>query len=85
MKNYMRLDASPEEMQKKGKDLHAAAKALQQKLKAETKLDVRKQITKQMDELFCEVRLCTKRAKQLCAIRNSVERDFINMGAEGDE
>lgn len=38
-----------------------------------------------MDELFCEARLWTKRAKQFCAIRNSVERDFINMSAEGDE
>lgn len=37
-----------------------------------------------MDELFCEAQLWTKRAKQFCAIRNSVERDFINMGAEGD-
>ena len=55
------------------------------KLKAETKLDVRKQIAKQMDELFCEAQLWKKRAKQFCAIRNSVERDFINMGAEEDE
>ena len=76
---YMRLDASPEEMLRRGREAHAAAKALQQKLKTETAPESRKRLARQRNGLFREASLWTNRVKHLRAIQGSVEREYMSV------
>ena len=69
-------------MRQKGREARKAAKDLQRKLKTESDPEVRKQMSRQMDQLFCEARRWTEKAKLGHALETGIEREFLSMAAE---
>ena len=66
---------SPATLNQKASEARKAAKALQRKLREMTDPEERKQISRQMNELFAEAKSLRNEASQA----RSVERDFVNM------
>lgn len=73
---------SQDEMRQKGREARKKAKDLQRRLETESDPEVRKQMSREMDQLFCEARYWTKKAKLSHALDRSIEREFLSMGAE---
>ena len=71
-----------EEMKQKGREARKKAKDLQRRLVTESDPEVRKQMSREMDRLFCEARYWTEKAKLTHALERSIEREFLSMGAE---
>lgn len=73
---------SQDEMRQKGREARKKAKDLQRRLETESDPEVRKQMSREMDQLFCDARYWTKKAKLSHALDRSIEREFLSMGAE---
>ncbi len=71
-----------EEMRQKGREARKKAKDLQSRLETESDPEIRKQISREMNQLFCEARYWTEKAKLTHALESSIEREFLSMGAE---
>ncbi|MBP5385851.1 MAG: hypothetical protein J6Y97_00530 [Prevotella sp.] len=78
----MNTPMSQDEMRQKGREARKKAKDLQRRLETESDPEVRKQMSREMDQLFCEARYWTKKAKLSHALDRSIEREFLSMGAE---
>ena len=70
-----------EEMRQKGSEARKAAKALQQKLQTVTDPEERKQLARQMNDLFAQASQLMKEAKNNRRLEESIEREFNSMGA----
>lgn len=73
---------SQDEMRQKGRETRKKAKDLQRRLETESDPEARKQMSREMDQLFCEARYWTEKAKLSHALDRSIEREFLSMGAE---
>ena len=73
---------SQDEMRQKGRETRKKAKDLQRRLETESDPEVRKQMSREMDQLFYDARYWTKKAKLSHALDRSIEREFLSMGAE---
>ena len=71
-----------EEMWQKGNEARKAAKALQRKLQTVSDPDERKQLARQMNDLFAESSSLRNEAKNRHALEESIEREFIGMAAD---
>ena len=71
-----------EEMRQKASEARREAKALQQKLQTITDPDERKQVARQMNELFNQASQLRNEAKHHLWQAASIEREFISLGAE---
>ena len=71
-----------EEMWQKGNEARKAAKALQRKLQTVSDPDERKQLARQMNDLFAEASSLRNEAKNRHALEESIEREFIGMAAD---
>ncbi|MBR5655770.1 MAG: hypothetical protein IKW98_03670 [Prevotella sp.] len=69
---------TPEELFQKVRDARTAAKALQQKQKTETNPVVKKQLAKQINNLFIEARQWEEQAR----LERCIEREFITLGLD---
>ena len=74
-----------EEMWQKGNEARKAAKALQRKMQTVTDPDERKQLARQMNDLFAEASSLRNEAKNRHALEESIEREFIGMAADLEE
>ena len=74
-----------EEMWQKGNEARKAAKALQRKLQTVTDPDERKQLARQMNDLFAEASSLRNEAKNRHALEESIEREFIGMAADMED
>ena len=74
-----------EEMWQKGYEARKAAKALQRKLQTVTGPDERKQLARQMNDLFAEASSLRNEAKNRHALEESIEREFIGMAADMED
>lgn len=70
-----------EEMRQKGNEARKAAKALQQKLQTITDPEERKQLARQMNDLFAEASQLMKEAKNNRRLEESIEREFLGIQA----
>ena len=70
-----------EQMRQKGAEARKAAKALQQKLQAVTDPVERKQLARQMNELFNEASQLRNEAKYRHGMEESIEREFLSIHA----
>ncbi len=70
-----------EEMRKKANEARKAAKALQQKLQTVTDLEERKQLARQMNDLFNQASTLRNEAKNRHWFEQSVEREFFSLRA----
>ena len=71
-----------EELQQKGKEARKAAKALQQKLQTTTDPAERKELARQMNDLFAEASTYLKEAKNRHWFEESAEREFHGLQAD---
>jgi hypothetical protein len=71
-----------EEMWQKGNEARKAAKALQRKLQTVSDPDERKQLARQMNDLFAEASSLRNEAKNRQSLEESIEREFIGMAAD---
>ena len=69
-------------MRQKASEARREAKALQQKLQTITDPDERKQVARQINALFNQACQLRNEAKLRHDYAASIEREFINMGAE---
>ena len=74
-----------EEMWQKGNEVRKAAKALQRKMQTVTDPDERKQLARQMNDLFAEASSLRNEAKNRHALEESIEREFIGMAADMED
>ena len=74
-----------EQMRLKGSEARKAAKALQQKLQTVTYPEERKQLVRQMNDLFAQASQLTKEAKHRQWFEESAEREFISIQANLEE
>jgi len=74
-----------EEMRQKGNEARKAAKALQQKLQTITDPEERKQLARQMNDLFAQASQLTKEAKNNRRLEESIEREFLGLQANLEE
>ena len=74
-----------EEMWQKGNEARKAAKALQRKMQTVTDPDERKQMARQMNDLFAEASSLRNEAKNRHALEESIEREFIGMAADMED
>ena len=74
-----------EEMWQKGNEARKAAQALQRKLQTVTDPDERKQLARQMNDLFAEASSLRNEAKNRHALEESIEREFIGMAADMED
>ena len=74
-------DMTKEEMRQKANEARKAAKALQQKLQTVTDFEERKQLAKQMNDLFAQASLLMKEAKNRHLFEQRVEREFLSLRA----
>ena len=72
-------DMTKEEMRQKANEVRKAAKALQQKLQTVTDFEERKQLAKQMNDLFAQASLLMKEAKSRHWFEQRVEREFLSL------
>lgn len=70
-----------EQMLQKANNARKAAKALQQKLPTVTDPEERKQLAKQMNDLFAQASQLMKEAKNRHWFEQSVEREFLSLRA----
>ena len=70
-----------EEMRRKSSEARKAAKALQQKLQTVTDLEERKQLARQMNDLFAQASQLRKEAKNNRRLEESIEREFLGLQA----
>ena len=75
-----------EQMWQKGGEARKAAKALQQKLKTITDPDDRKQLLRQINELFTQASALRNEAKHRLRLDESIGREFniLQANLEGD-
>ena len=78
----LNLPVPKEEMRQKGREARKKAKELLRKLEAESDPEIRKQMRRDIDQLFCEARYWTDKAKLTHALESSIEHEFLSMGAE---
>ena len=71
-----------EEMWQKGNEARREAKALQRKLQTITDPDERKQLSRQMNELFALAKALKDEAKHHHFLEESIEREFLGMNAD---
>ena len=74
-----------EEMRRKSSEARKAAKALQQKLQTITGPEERKQLARQMNDLFAQASQLTKEAKNNRRLEESIEREFLGLQANLEE
>lgn len=70
-----------EKIRQKGKEVRKAAKDLQQKLKAITDPVERKQLARQMNDLYAQASMLKNEAKLRQDYEKSIEREFISIKA----
>lgn len=75
-------DMTTDEMWQRASEARLAAKALQRKLQMVSDHDERKQIARQMNDLFAESASMRNEAKYHHWQAESIEREFSSMGAE---
>lgn len=75
-------DMTTDEMWQRASEARLAAKALQRKLQMVSDHDERKQIARQMNDLFNQASQLRNEAKLRYDYAASIEREYINMGAE---
>ena len=68
-----------EEMWQKGNEARREAKALQRKLQTITDPEERKQLSRQMNELFALAKSLRDEAKHRHYQEESIEREFLNL------
>ena len=78
-------DMTIEEMRQKACEARKAAKALQQKLQTITDPEERKQLARQMNDLFTQASELRNEAKHRHWFEQSVEREFISIKANMEE
>ena len=78
MSNHMTI----EQMRQKVNEVRRAAKALQRKLQVITDTEERKQIARQMNDLFNQASALRNEAKNRHWYEESIEREFISMNAD---
>lgn len=71
-----------EQMWQKGSEVRREAKALQRKLQTITDIEERKQLARQMNELFALAKSLRDEAKHRHYQEESIEREFTNMNAD---
>ena len=71
-----------EEMRQKASEARKEAKALQQRLQTITDPDERKQVARQINDLFAEAASLRNEAKHHHWLAKSIEREFLSLGAE---
>ena len=70
-----------EQMWQKGVEARKAAKALQQKWQTTTDPVERKEIGRQMNDLFAQAKSWKSKAKMLHGLKESIEREFNSIMA----
>lgn len=70
-----------EEMRQKSSEARKAAKALQQKFQTVTNPEERKQLARQMNDLFAQASQLMKEAKNNRRLEESIEREFLGLQA----
>ena len=68
-------------MQQRASEAQQEAKALQQKLQTITDPDERKQMARQMNNLFAQAKSLRDEAKHLHYQEESIEREFLSLKA----
>ena len=74
-----------EQMRLKAGEVRKAAKALQQKLQTVTDPEERKQLARQMNDLFIQASELRNEAKHRHWFEQSIEREFISIKADLEE
>lgn len=74
-----------EEMWQKGCEARREAKALQRKLQVITDTEERKQLARQMNELFALAKSLRDEAKHRHYQEESIEREFISMNTDMED
>lgn len=74
-----------EEMWQKGCEARREAKALQRKLQVITDTEERKQLARQMNELFALAKALRDEAKHRHYQEESIEREFISMNTDMED
>ena len=72
-------------MRQKSNEARKAAKALQQKLKTVTDSEERKQLSRQINDLFNQASVLRNEAKQCYRLEESIEREFNSIQAHLEE
>ena len=72
-------------MRQKSNEARKAAKALQQKLKTVTDPEERKQLSRQINDLFNQASVLRNEAKQCYRLEESIEREFNSIQAHLEE
>jgi len=78
MNNHLTI----EEMWQKGSEARREAKVLQRKLQTITDPEKRKQLSRQMNELFALAKVLRDEAKHRHSLEESIEREFVSMNAD---
>ena len=78
----MRQNMTIEEMRQKASEARKAAKALQRKLQTVTDPVERKQLAREMNDLFVQAKNYTNEAKHRNLFEEYVEREFNNLQAD---
>ena len=71
-----------EQMWQKGSEARREAKALQRKLQTITDPEERKQLSRQMNELFALAKSLRDEAKHRHSFEESINREFLGMNAD---
>ena len=71
-----------EQMWQKGCEARREAKALQRKLQTITNPEERKQLSRQMNELFALAKSLRDEAKHRYFLEESIEREFLGINAD---
>ena len=71
-----------EQMWQKGCEVRREAKALQRKLQVITDTEERKQLARQMNDLFALAKALRDEAKHRHSLEESIEREFLAMNAD---
>ena len=78
MSNHMTI----EQMWQKGNEARRKAKALQRKLQTITDIEERKQLARQMNDLFNQASALRNEAKHRHYQEESIEREFVSMNTD---
>ena len=74
-----------EQMRQKSNEARKAAKALQQQLMTVTDPEERKQLSRQINDLFTQASVLRNEAKQCYRLEESIEREFNSIQAHLEE
>ena len=69
-------------MRQKANEARHVAKALQRQLQTITDPEERKQLSRQMNDLFALAKLLRDEAKHRHSLEESIEREFVSMNAD---